>query len=242
MSVGLEQRRDYYRRPEVRLAHLKGISVTAARAMIQDGSAPGLAPLRDQCSTSRAQAIATGDGVYFTGLPCKRGHIAQRKTKTGHCIECTAAVYKAEVRAKDPHKLRRAKAEWRRRNPDKVSGESRRYREKHLEKVTARLDAWRKANPDQVRAHANNRRARKLAAGGSYTKADVAAIMKAQSGRCAYCKRKLEGIERHVDHIIPLAKGGSNHRRNLQILCRPCNQRKWAKAPEHFAREMGLLL
>lgn len=29
-----------------------------------------------------------------------------------------------------------------------------------------------------------------------------------------------------VDHRIPLARGGTNHPSNVQVLCRPCNSRK----------------
>ena len=36
----------------------------------------------------RADAIATGKTVYFTGKPCRAGHVSQRYTSTGHCLEC----------------------------------------------------------------------------------------------------------------------------------------------------------
>ena len=36
---------------------------------------------------TRAEAKATGAKYYFTGEPCKHGHIAPRKTK-GACLEC----------------------------------------------------------------------------------------------------------------------------------------------------------
>lgn len=39
-------------------------------------------------SQTRAQAIAEGEKTYFTGNPCPHGHIAERRTKDGFCVEC----------------------------------------------------------------------------------------------------------------------------------------------------------
>ena len=36
---------------------------------------------------TREEAKRTGAKYYFTGQPCKHGHIAARKTK-GACVEC----------------------------------------------------------------------------------------------------------------------------------------------------------
>ena len=37
---------------------------------------------------SRAEAIAIGYKRYFTGKPCKHGHVSERYTNSKHCIEC----------------------------------------------------------------------------------------------------------------------------------------------------------
>jgi 5-methylcytosine-specific restriction endonuclease McrA len=58
---------------------------------------------------------------------------------------------------------------------------------------------------------------------------------------CAYCRTKV-GQVYDIDHIVPLARRGTNDSRNLQVLCPTCNRRKAAKHPNQFARELGLLL
>ena len=40
---------------------------------------------------TRAEAIARGDEYYFTGMPCKHGHVAKRITNARHCTECLKA-------------------------------------------------------------------------------------------------------------------------------------------------------
>ena len=51
-----------------------------------------------------------------------------------------------------------------------------------------------------------------------------------QGGLCAACGGPVQRLGRgsHVDHIVPLAAGGTSRFRNLQLLCRLCNQRKGA--------------
>jgi 5-methylcytosine-specific restriction endonuclease McrA len=42
-------------------------------------------------------------------------------------------------------------------------------------------------------------------------------------GACMRCGSK---EQLHFDHVIPVAKGGSNDLQNIQILCAPCNLKK----------------
>jgi 5-methylcytosine-specific restriction protein A len=45
---------------------------------------------------------------------------------------------------------------------------------------------------------------------------------------------------RHVDHVVPLRRGGSNDASNLQALCASCHSRKTATVDSNFARWGGL--
>jgi 5-methylcytosine-specific restriction endonuclease McrA len=44
--------------------------------------------------------------------------------------------------------------------------------------------------------------------------------------QCKSCGKTNQQTTLNIDHIIPLAKGGSNDISNLQTLCQDCNQQK----------------
>lgn len=43
--------------------------------------------------TSRAQALRIGATRYYTGKPCKHGHVAYRQAVSGNCTECLKTVH-----------------------------------------------------------------------------------------------------------------------------------------------------
>lgn len=86
--------------------------------------------------------------------------------------------------------------------------------------------------PDQKakrRASKMNRNARIRGKSGFVSAKVIAELRSAQHGLCFYCKDKLNRF--HVDHFIPIAKGGEHHKENLVIACQPCNSRKSAIMP-----------
>ena len=67
----------------------------------------------------------------------------------------------------------------------------------------------------------------------SFTFDDVERLLEQQSYRCNGCGVDLLRSY-HVDHIIPLIRGGSNWPDNLQILCHRCNCSKGTLTMEEW--------
>lgn len=107
-------------------------------------------------------------------------------------------------------------------------------------KERARQATYRANNREAHACHQRNRISRKKAASGTHTAADIARLFESQLGKCVYCKTSIED-KYHVDHIIPLAAGGSNDRLNIQLLCPSCNLSKGTKMPEEFIEYRKIL-
>lgn len=117
------------------------------------------------------------------------------------------------------------------------------YRKNNKESIAQRFRDWCAKNPEKVRARNLKAKAkRRYGTIGKFTKEDIEKILMAQRHKCAYCHANLKKIGYHLDHIIPLAKGGTNWPNNIQACCEDCNWEKNAKDPIDFAREMGKLI
>lgn len=203
---------------------------------------------------------------YFTGKPCKAGHIAERFISNRYCVECSkeqlarwrkdnagiesakavdrvrkwrtanperTAEYAREHWAQNKPRLQEQKRLYYKANKLAISASARKQREKNRQAIDERVALWRKENPESVRAAQRNYRARLTQAEGSHTASDVIAMLRSQDGKCFYCCVDF-GSEYHVDHKVPLFRGGSNWPGNLCLACPSCNISKGAKTVEEF--------
>lgn len=217
----------------------------------------------------RRHAIKLGLKKYFTGKPCKQGHLSERYAPWGYCVECFRVMGRKNRIAKKGHDvdLRRRqlpltlqechsrlmrRRETRKkqylRNVEKLKAKSRQWYWAHREDEISRKRVYRQNNPESSAANNHRRRTRRKNAEGSFSLNDLSSILSRQRSLCVYCHRKISFLPRkgelktHVDHIMPLARGGSNWPSNLQMTCFQCNTRKGAKDPFKWAQQIGRLL
>lgn len=88
---------------------------------------------------------------------------------------------------------------------------------------------WREGR----RATTRNYRARKRGAAGRHSAEQITALLRAQRHRCWWCTKKL--TKYHVDHRIPLSRGGGNDASNLVISCPSCNCSRRNQLPWEMA-------
>ena len=190
---------------------------------------------------TRKEAIEKGLPRYFTGKPCVNGHISERVTKKCDCVECNNernSAYRAIPENAEKARLR-VKA-WRDEKGIEVVYQN--NKEWKAMAYGSEAEYWRqyyeKRDREKLIEYARNRRARISNSEGRHTAKDISKILERQSYCCVYCGDDLNDVY-HVDHIMPIALGGSNWPDNLQCLCPTCNIRKGAKHPDDWHREIG---
>lgn len=88
-----------------------------------------------------------------------------------------------------------------------------------------------------------------LKAGGKFREKDIIDLLVKQKEKCVYCETifypdgrpiyDVTGKKFHVDHIMPVKLGGSNHPENLQLLCAKCNLAKSSIHPDVYENKIA---
>jgi len=157
--------------------------------------------------STREEAKKTGSKYYFTGQPCKHGHIALRKTK-GSCLDCLKVEWEKgnETRAEyfkqynQSEASQKAKREYYERNKEQVIA---RAAARPPEQRRLHREKYKTQNPELYKALNSVRKRRHKNATPKWITAEQKLAM-----RALYLKAqeltKIAGQRYVVDHIIPL--------------------------------------
>lgn len=186
---------------------------------------------------------------------CGSGHVSEGN----RCLECKRAANRAYMKAwrnknvevaRARDRARYADPEGRRREASKLA--SQRWRDAHpersrqvslaskwrrIESVRAYTRGYQKAHLSEYAQAQQRRRARKLGtAVEPITTEQLTKLLEAQRNCCQYCDSSLSS-EKHLEHRVPLARGGHHVLANLCWSCPTCNRKKGTKTAAEF---MGL--
>lgn len=172
---------------------------------------------------SLAEAKTQGLTRYFTGIPCKHGHIAERMVSTRGCLVCgnlRLQQYKELNRDAFLAKKRETQALYVKNNPGKVAETKKATMQKHRIARNAEKAAWRRKNAPKVLALTRKRQAAKLQRTPKWLTDDDLWMVE-QAYELAVQRTKLFGFAWHVDHIVPLqgkTASGLHTPVNLQVI------------------------
>ena len=145
----------------------------------------------------RGKAKEQGLKRFFTGEPCKRGHLAERYVNGGRCCEC--------------HKLAIAKHK-------EVNPNWKEQQRGHQAKYKATV-------PGYYEFKAAERRAAISGALEELSEVDLARLKEIYR-QCQAMNKRAGKIAYHVDHQVSLAEGGRHHPDNLLIMTAEENMKK----------------
>ncbi len=177
---------------------------------------------RDSFKRSRRKSYARHKDSY---LARRRSYVAARREKERERARARYAAnklrtlarqkaYRADERRKEQARLKTAA--WRVANTERAREASRRYQKEH---------------PEAAHKSTSTRRARKIEA---FVEAvDPLVVFERDKGRCGVCRKPVKPESKwHVDHVIPLVRGGAHCYDNVQLTHARCNQSKHAQLPK----------
>lgn len=156
---------------------------------------------------TRKEAKATGAKYYFTGEPCKHGHIALRKTK-GSCVDCLKVEWEEANKKRSAYflaynkqeEVKEKKHEWYQANREQVIE---RAKTRPAEQLRQYRNAWKQNNKLQVLADNKVRRRKHREATPPWLSRKQKTEIR-QLYEIAITMTKTTGEQYVVDHIVPL--------------------------------------
>ena len=97
-----------------------------------------------------------------------------------------------------------------------------------------RVRRWREENPERFRRLNREKELRRRARlrGAPCENIEALVVLEMHDGVCGICGEDIDPEDFHIDHIVPLSKGGSHTYDNVQPAHPRCNLVKHARMPD----------
>lgn len=118
--------------------------------------------------------------------------------------------------------------ELRKTDPERIRARDRAKYHKNPKKATERTLRYQRNHPEVRSYHDRKKTAKRNNAEGTYTKTDIELLYRTQKAKCWHCGISIAD-KYHIDHLIPLSRGGTNWPNNLVLACPKCNMSKGSK-------------
>lgn len=195
-------------------------------------------------------------------LPCKKDYQEKYRKKQQKKISKYQRLYYEINKDKKrvyylEHRDEKIAAERRRRlaDPERFREYNRQFHLKRSKSRKVYMKEWRKNNPDYQRNWNKQnpdkkkeidrrkdikRRARKLNQVGEVSPDIEEVLWLKQEGLCYYCNASLDETGRHLEHMVPISRGGLHEDKNLCLSCPSCNWHKHTMTSEEFTETLCL--
>lgn len=132
----------------------------------------------------------------------------------------------------NPEAFRIRSKVWASQHKDEIAVKNYLYKSANAEYLNQLTKQWRAANPEKV-IEQNNRRRQRMSNNGMFF-IRPKEIRRLLSQPCFYCGAPSE----HLDHVVPIKRGGVHSIGNLLPACAPCNQSKSDKLLTEWRRDL----
>jgi 5-methylcytosine-specific restriction endonuclease McrA len=172
-------------------------------------------------------------GITSACCKCRNAFRKERLAASPELLEKSRAAVRAFYH-KNKERAALANKNWAKSNPEKRKRIDAKFREAHREDQRKRMVVYRQNNPDQRRLWAKANPIKQAAIyarrsfarrGGVRFAITLNELQNLYRNPCLYCGAPSE----HIDHIVPLSRGGRHSIGNLTGSCAPCNLSKGAK-------------
>lgn len=141
-------------------------------------------------------------------------------------------------RAENREYVRERDTIYRKENPDIEFKKQQKYRETHKEQLYLKGKKYREENKEYFYNKAKERKiAQKEVCDGTVTSEFKMYLYDEQKGKCGYCGCDLNESGKHLDHIVPISRGGLHTWNNVHWTCPTCNISKGNKLEEEWLKK-----